>query len=93
MGDLKAFKIKENVSLAQWLNQHTNSGKKVDTQLMNEIEILNKKFHENLQKLVDANANKESNEILNKKAKDLEKDSLDIFENLNNVKKVACKKS
>ena len=93
LGDLKAFKIKENVSLAQWLNQHTNSGKKVDTQLMNEIEILNKKFHENLQKLVDANANKESNEILNKKAKDLEKDSLDIFENLNNVKKVACKKS
>ena len=93
LGDLKAFKIKENVSLAQWLSQHTNSGKKVDTQLMNEIEILNKKFHENLQKLVDANANKESNEILNKKAKDLEKDSLDIFENLNNVKKVACKKS
>ena len=61
--------------------------------LTKEIEILNKKFHENLQKLVDANANKESNEILNKKAKDLEKDSLDIFENLNNVKKVACKKS
>lgn len=62
-------------------------------QLMNNIENLNILFHENLQKLVDANANKEDNEILNKNAKDVEMDALRIFGNLNNVKREACKKN
>ena len=53
---------------------------------------LNKKFYENLQDLVDANSSKESNETLNKKARDIEMDTLRIFGNLNNVKRVACKK-
>jgi methyl-accepting chemotaxis protein len=34
----------------------------------------------------------ESNENLNKKAKDVEMDALRIFGNLNNVKREACKK-
>ncbi|MDD2292545.1 MAG: hypothetical protein PHV52_09770, partial [Aliarcobacter sp.] len=71
---------------------HINSGKKVDMEIMKNIEILDKKFHENLQNLVDANANKESNETLNKNAKDVEMDALRIFGNLNNVKREACKK-
>ena len=62
-------------------------------QLMNNIENLNILFHENLQKLVDANANKEDNEILNKNAKDVEMDALRIFGNLNNVKREVCKKN
>ena len=59
---------------------------------MTNIESLNKKFHEDLQGLVDANSNKESNENLTKKAKDVELDALRIFGNLNNVKREACKK-
>ena len=93
LGSLKDFKIKENTSLNQWIQKHSSSGKKINTQLMKDIENLQKQFHENLQKLVVANANKESNETLNKKAEDVEKDSLKIFENLNNVKKEACRKS
>ncbi len=45
-----------------------------------------------LQQLVDANANKQDNIELNKKAKDVEMDALRIFGNLNNVKREACKK-
>ncbi len=93
LGSLKNFQIKENSSLKEWAEKHSSSGKKIDSQLMNDIENLNVKFHENLQKFVVANSNKESNESLNKKAKDVETDTLEIFENLNNVKKVACKKS
>jgi methyl-accepting chemotaxis protein len=92
LGDYKSFKIEENQSLKQWCANHINSGKKVDMEIMKNIEILDKKFHENLQNLVDANANKESNETLNKNAKDVEMDALKIFGNLNDVKKVACKK-
>ena len=92
LGDYKSFKIEENQSLKQWCANHINSGKKVDMEIMKNIEILDKKFHDNLQNLVEANANKESNETLNKNAKDVEMDALKIFGNLNDVKKIACKK-
>ena len=92
LGNFKTFKINENTSIKQWSDKHINSGKRVDMQLMNDIENLNKEFHKNLQKLVDANANKESNEALNKNARDVEMDALKIFGNLNNVKREACKK-
>ncbi len=92
LGEYKSFKIEENQNLKQWCQQHLNSGKRVDTEIMTNIESLNKKFHEDLQELVDANSNKESNENLTKKAKDVELDALRIFGNLNNVKREACKK-
>ena len=92
LGECKSFKIQENQNLKQWCQQHVNSGKRIDTEIMTNIESLNKKFHEDLQGLVDANSNKESNENLTKKAKDVELDALKIFTNLNDVKKVACKK-
>ena len=59
---------------------------------MKNIDGLNQKFHENLQELVTLNSKKESNENLNKKAKDVEIDTLRIFGNLNHVKREACKK-
>ena len=92
LGECKSFKIQENQNLKQWCQQHVNSGKRIDTEIMTNIESLNKKFHEDLQGLVDANSNKESNDNLTKKAKDVELDALKIFTNLNDVKKVACKK-
>jgi methyl-accepting chemotaxis protein len=92
LGECKSFKIQENQNLKQWCQQHVNSGKRIDTEIMTNIESLNKKFHEDLQGLVDANSNKESNDNLTKKAKDVELDALRIFGNLNNVKREACKK-
>ncbi len=92
LGDYKSFKIEDNQNLKQWCQTHVSSGKKVDMEIMKSIETLDKKFTDNLQKLVDANSNKESNETLNKNAKEVEMDALKIFGNLNDVKKVACKK-
>jgi len=92
LGTFNSWKVKENTSLEQWSNNHLNSGKKIDIETMNKITELNKQFHNDLQSLVDANANKENNEILNQKAKEVELNSLRIFGNLNNVKRIACKK-
>jgi methyl-accepting chemotaxis protein len=92
LGEYKSFKVEENQNLKQWSVNHINSGKVIDMELMTNIDTLNKKFHENLQDLVNSNSNKEPNEILNKKAKDVEMDTLRIFGNLNNVKRIACKK-
>ncbi len=92
LGTYESFKIEESQKIKIWSQNHINSGKKVDKDLMSSIEALNKEFHKNLQELVDANANKEKNEILNKKAKEIEMNSLRIFGNLNNVKRVACRK-
>ena len=92
LGEYKSFKVEENQNLKQWSVNHINSGKVIDMELMTNIDTLNKKFHENLQDLVNSNSNKEQNETLNKKAKDVEMDTLRIFGNLNNVKRIACKK-
>jgi methyl-accepting chemotaxis protein len=92
LGDYKQFKIEESKGLKQWCELHINSGKKVDMEIMKNIETFDKQFHKNLQKLVDANSNKESNDTLNKNAKEVEKDALKIFGDLNNIKKEACKK-
>jgi methyl-accepting chemotaxis protein len=92
LGNNKTFKIEENTNLKKWCLAHINSGKRIDREIMNNLENLDNEFHQNLQIVVDANANKESNLSINKKAKDVETDILKIFENLNNVKREACKK-
>ena len=86
LGNYKSFKIEENQSLKQWCENYVNSDKRVDVEIMSNIDKLNKKFHSNLQDLVDANSNKEANETLNKKAKEVEIDTFKIFTNLNNIK-------
>ena len=92
LGTYNSWKVKENTSLKIWSDSHINSGKRIDMEIMNTIDKLNIQFHENLQSLVDANANKESNNSLNQKAKEVEINALKIFENLNDIKKDACKK-
>ena len=91
LGDYKLFKINEITSLKQWSSNHINSGKRVDLQMMKTLEESTISFYKNLQELVEANANKKSNEELNKKAKEVETNTLKIFGYLNDVKKEACK--
>jgi methyl-accepting chemotaxis protein len=59
---------------------------------MNDIKELQKEFHDDLQNLVRLNSEHAANLELNEKAKNVEVTSLRIFGNLNNVKRVACKK-
>ena len=92
LGEYKSFEIEKNTSLKRWCETHINSGKRIDRELMNQIDSLNLEFHQNLQELVNANSNKEENSNLNQKSKDVEMNTLRIFGNLNNVKREACKK-
>ena len=92
LGEFSEFKVEENNNIKKWSQEHIESGKRVDLELMKTIGDLNQKFHKNLQELVTLNSRKESNENLNKKAKDVEIDTLRIFGNLNHVKREACKK-
>ena len=90
--DGKKFNIDKNSTLNSWLQEHKNSGKNIDLNLMKNIENLNDTFNKNLNELVDLNVNKQSNEQLNKKAKEIEDVTVKLFNELNEVKKVACKK-
>ena len=92
LGEYKSFEIEKNTSLKRWCETHINSGKRIDRELMNQIDSLNLEFHKNLQELVNANSNREENSSLNQKSKDVEMNTLRIFGNLNNVKREACKK-
>ncbi len=92
LGEYKSFEIEKNTSLKRWCETHINSGKRIDRELMNQIDNLNLEFHKNLQELVNANSNREENSSLNQKSKDVEMNTLRIFGNLNNVKREACKK-
>ncbi len=92
LGTYSNWKVQETNGLNTWCQNHINSGKKVNMETMNNINQLQKEFQDNLQSLVDANANKESNDTLNNKAKDVEITTLRIFGNLNNLKEDACSK-
>jgi len=92
LGSLQSWKINENKTVKTWLETHKNSGKQLNMNTIEAIDTYNKKFHENMQELVEANAQKQSNEKLNKIAKEVEVNAHKIFENLNTVKSDACKK-
>ena len=67
LGEYKSFEIEKNTSLKRWCETHINSGKRIDRELMNQIDSLNLEFHKNLQELVNANSNREENSSLNQK--------------------------
>ncbi|MFK2823399.1 methyl-accepting chemotaxis protein [Arcobacter sp. YIC-80] len=92
LGSYNSWKIQEDIKLKNWCEEHKNSGKKQNTETMIELNNLTKEFHDNLQLLVDKNANKEDNKILNERAKEVEITTLKIFGNLNRLKKDACEK-
>ena len=91
LGSFSAWSVPSNNNLSTWCQNHINSGKKLNMDTMHNLDSLQKKFHDDLQALVDANANKESNDTLNAKAKEVEITTLKIFGNLNALKEDACK--
>jgi len=92
LGSFSSWNVASNNNLTSWCQNHLNSGKKVNMETMQNLDSLQQKFHGDLQALVDANANKESNDTLNAKAKEVEITTLKIFGNLNALKEDACKK-
>ncbi len=84
------FGVTEETFVLKWLENIQVSGKKIDIELIEKIKKENKTFFLDLQNLVNLNSQKATNTILNAKAKDIEENSLKLFENLNEIKKVAC---
>ena len=91
LSNYENFTISQNANINEWLENLQNSGKKVDLDLLNKIKDQNIAFFNDLQNLVNLNSSKANNDILNQKAKDIEENSLKLFSDLNEIKKVACK--
>jgi methyl-accepting chemotaxis protein len=79
-------------SITNWINEYSSNNPNDNYQSLEDLKQLNSSLSTKMQALIDANANKESNEILNQKAKEVEIESLKIFGKLNHIKKDACKK-
>ena len=91
LSNYENFTISQNANINEWLENLQNSGKKVNLDLLNKIKDQNIAFFNDLQNLVNLNSSKANNDILNQKAKDIEENSLKLFSDLNEIKKVACK--
>ncbi|AXH11666.1 methyl-accepting chemotaxis protein [Halarcobacter bivalviorum] len=74
-----------------WIKEYLEINPNCDYTAIEELEKLNISLKNKLQELVDANAAKAANEVLNEKAKAVEIESLRIFGTLNKLKKEACK--
>ncbi len=92
LGTYKQWKVAEDKSMNEWITNYSTSNTLEDTAILENLKTLNSNLNTKLQKLVESNSNKEDNNILNDRAKDVEIESLEIFRELNNLKKVACKK-
>ena len=76
----------------KWILEYSSTNDTDDLGSLEELKTLNNNLRIKLQALIDANANKETNDVLNQKAKDVEIESLRIFGNLNHLKKDKCKR-
>ena len=87
LGEYSNWQAKNSVALSNFINNFENSNIKVSTDTISILKTLNNSFTSKLQALIDANANKEENSVLNEKAKEVEIESLRIFGTLNKLKK------
>jgi len=91
LGTYDAWKVDEDKSMTAWIQNYLINHPNTDKRTIDSLKNSSSLFNTNLQSLVNANANKESNSVLNSKAKDVEAESLKIFAILNQLKKDACK--
>jgi len=92
LGKYKSWKVVPNKNMDTWVHNYISSNSNSNEETIKSLKTSTTLFQDNLQLLVDANANKESNDVLNNKAKEVEEESLKIFTLLNQLKKDACKR-
>jgi len=91
LGTYENWKASKCDILTNWMDEYVNINPNANYQSLEDLKKLNDNLTLKLQALIDANARKESNEVLNEKAKEVEIESLRIFGSLNRLKKDACK--
>jgi len=79
-------------SLDKFITEFESKHEGQGIEAVDELKRLNSSFTNKLQELIDANANNESNDVLNEKAKEVELESLKIFGTLNRLKRDVCNK-
>ena len=92
LGQFKAWSVTKDKSMEAWIKNYSSTHPENETNTINKLRDSNESFNQALQSLVDANANKESNDVLNAKAKDIEEEAINIFQILNNLKREVCQK-
>ncbi len=92
LGNYEAWHVSKNNSLEAWITNYIETNPNANMNSIDDVRKLNENLHKNLQELVDTNASKENNEVINKKAKSVEIEALRIFGTLNALKKDVCKK-
>lgn len=91
LGKYESWQVTKDKSLAAWISNYIKNNPSVNMNSIEELRNSSTNLNIKLQSLVDANSNKESNELLNNKAKDVEIEALKTFRALNALKKDACK--
>ncbi|RXK12064.1 methyl-accepting chemotaxis protein [Halarcobacter mediterraneus] len=92
LGSYKTWETKGCNSILEWIETYTQINPNSCNETIDELKNLIASLKQKLQELINANANKADNEILNEKAKAVEIESLRVFGTLNKLKKDACKK-
>ncbi|WP_321314609.1 methyl-accepting chemotaxis protein [Halarcobacter sp.] len=91
LGSYENWIAKGSEELDKWIENYIKINPNAQHTALEDLKVLNNNLTVKLQDLIDANANKEPNEVLNEKARAIEIESLRIFGTLNNLKKEACK--
>ncbi|NQY94057.1 MAG: methyl-accepting chemotaxis protein, partial [Campylobacteraceae bacterium] len=92
LGQFESKEVVPNKNMENWISTYLQTNTNINQDTINALRNSNIVFTEKLQELINANAKKESNLVLNSKAKEVEEESLKIFTLLNNLKKDACKR-
>jgi methyl-accepting chemotaxis protein len=91
LGSYEAWTAKSSEELNKWIENYISINPNANVEVIENLKELNKNLTVKFQDLINANADKKPNEVLNDKAKAIEIESLRIFGTLNHLKKEACK--
>ena len=95
LNEFTAFKVVDhnNCKMGKWINIQEQKGESfTTTSSWNELKISHEKVHTNIQEYINENATHIPQKELAQKALNIENNTLDVFEKLNNVLKVNCTK-
>jgi methyl-accepting chemotaxis protein len=76
--------------LDKWLDQFHQKYPNLDTSIADKLKVMNQNLYENLKNLMDSCTKKETNNVINNFAKNVEIESMRIFGTLNQIKELKC---
>ncbi len=90
LGNFSDKHITQSKVMQEWIQKYISSHQDLDTNSLNELQVLSSNLQKLMQALNDANIQRKPNSELNNLAKGVEIECLRIFGTLNKIKKDAC---